>query len=125
MKITTLEGLKTNLRSLGFGDATAGIDFEDTSARKVLEDNINWSFGLSKQTANDVRNRDRALEQIGLYPWKLKAVLSSLSTLRSLLEEEQVLEPVEVVDIIEDDEGNAETIEVIRSVLAEVNRLLD
>lgn len=112
--------LRSLFRQLGMLHCVEDVEFDEPNAKEKVMNNIERHFMECPQGAQDKLYCDRAKAAVGLYPWKgqpsaLENAIDAIKQVRALLEEEQVLEPVEVVDIEEDEDGNAVAIEIERS----------
>ncbi len=113
-------------KSIGLVEVITGVDLESSAAKSTLEGQIQYWFRQSSQSAQDKSRRDQALAAVGLYPWasadesadkavaEIMKAVATIREVRSLLEEEQTLDPVEVVGIEEDGDGNAIAINIAR-----------
>jgi hypothetical protein len=121
---SNIPGLRQVLRSLGYGDVLTGLDPTDPCAKQQCREQIEWMFSESEQNMQDKARMKKAISYIERFPgWGssdemqglnagLDEVLKAVDELHALLEEEQLLYPVEVEEIIEDENGDAEAIVV-------------
>lgn len=122
---TNIPGLRQVLRSLGYGDVLTGLDPTDPGAKQQCREQIEWMFSESEQNMQDKARMKKAISYIERFPgWGsdegtlglnaagLEDVLRAVDELHALLEEEQLLDPVDVEEVIEDENGDAEAIVV-------------
>lgn len=115
----SVHGLRATLRSLGYEDVLVGVDMSAADAKARCIEQVTWLFSESAQTTQDRVRYQRAKSYLERYPWpsegcqdELRRASSAIAELRALLEEEQMLDPVEVEDYEEDENGDVQTITI-------------
>jgi len=125
---TSIHGLRSALRSLGFEDVLTGIDVGAPGAKEQCRQQIQWLFEQSAQTMQDDVRRKKALSYIERFAWPesmqglhagstLAKVMRAVDELRALLEEEQILRPIEVEEYEEDENGDVQSIRLAASTI--------
>jgi hypothetical protein len=111
---TTIEGLRRVLHTLGYGAALDGVDKASPDTKDTCKEQVAYLFSEGQQTLQDDDRRRKALSVIERFPWgapdgsDLIAVgIAALDDIEALLEEEQDLVPLEVDEVIEDENGEA------------------
>jgi len=135
---STVQGLRNVLRSLGYTDVLTGLDLSDPGAKDHCREQIQWAFDQSAQTSQDAARCKKALSYIDRFPWPSQEtdnmyglnaeygpILRAVDELRALLEEEQILRPVEVTNIEEDEDGEAQTITITTEELVDAALTMD
>ena len=137
---SNLQGLRSQLRNLGYGDVVTGLDPLDPEAKEHCRQQIQWAFEQTAMTSQDDERRRKAVSCIERYQWPepaleedsegcgcsgLATTLNALEDLSALLEEEQVLQPIEVEEYEEDSEGDVQSIVVTRANATARDRIID
>ncbi len=116
---TTIDGLRTTLRALGFGDIVTGLEnTAPNDAKQVLLDQLDFTFEESQQTLQDRFRHRKARSLVERFIWPalsastaIASVIEALRELRALLRhdipapEGAELEIMEVEVEDEDEDG--------------------